>query len=244
MIQDRNFELMQRGGAGARWTSSTRSQAAEGRRARPTQQLRAGARAPAQGPVAHRLRRRRELDGLPRAAGGRAASSARPSTTPARANWPHASGTGRSRRSLSRPQLGTLPPRQSKLSRKPSHEPDPSRGGRVDRARPEMAALLQPVASLAAQPATPASSAAAEAVPAAAPDGFASLIHGGKVRAEFRYRFEYVDQDPFVDEAYASTLRTRLGLDSGAGTAFPRHSNSTTSRYWAMTTPTTRRRTA
>lgn len=41
------------------------------------------------------------------------------------------------------------------------------------------------------------------------------LIHGGKVRAEFRYRLEYVDQESFNDEAYASTLRTRLGLDSG-----------------------------
>jgi len=83
-----------------------------------------------------------------------------------------------------------------------------------------IAALLQPAASFAAEPATPASSAAAEAVPAAAPDGFASLIHGGKVRAEFRYRFEYVDQDPFAREAYASTLRTRLGLDSGSWNGF------------------------
>jgi len=83
-----------------------------------------------------------------------------------------------------------------------------------------IAALLQPAASFAAEPATPAASAAAEAVPAAAPDGFASLIQGGKVRAEFRYRFEYVDQDPFAREAYASTLRTRLGLDSGSWNGF------------------------
>ena len=40
--------------------------------------------APPQGPVAARLRRRRELDGLPRAAGGWRASWARRSTSPAR----------------------------------------------------------------------------------------------------------------------------------------------------------------
>jgi hypothetical protein len=75
-----------------------------------------------------------------------------------------------------------------------------------------IAALLQPAATLAAESATPAPQ-AAPASPAA--NTLAGLVQGGKVRAEFRYRLEYVDQDPFADEAYASTLRSRLGLDSG-----------------------------
>lgn len=63
----------------------------------------------------------------------------------------------------------------------------------------------------------PAASQAAEPT-ATAPDAstIASLVQGGKVRAEFRYRFEQVDQEPFASEAYASTLRSRLGFDSGA----------------------------
>lgn len=59
------------------------------------------------------------------------------------------------------------------------------------------------------------------AAPAAAPAAttatdIGALITGGKIRAEFRYRFETVDQDPFADDAHASTLRSRLGLDSGS----------------------------
>jgi Alginate export len=76
-----------------------------------------------------------------------------------------------------------------------------------------IAALLQPRTSFAADPAP--SEPARTDTTAPATDSIARLIEGGKVRAEFRYRMEHVDQDPFADEAYASTLRTRLGLDSG-----------------------------
>jgi hypothetical protein len=71
-------------------------------------------------------------------------------------------------------------------------------------------AALNPAASHAAEPA---------ATPPDAPT-IGSLVQGGKVRAEFRYRFEQVDQEPFASEAYASTLRSRLGLDSGAWNGF------------------------
>lgn len=41
------------------------------------------------------------------------------------------------------------------------------------------------------------------------------LISEGKASFNLRYRFEYVDQDNFDDEAEASTLRTRLTFQSG-----------------------------
>lgn len=43
-----------------------------------------------------------------------------------------------------------------------------------------------------------------------------NLLTGGKVELSFRYRYEYVDQDNFADEAKASTVRSRLSLQSGA----------------------------
>ena len=46
--------------------------------------------------------------------------------------------------------------------------------------------------------------------------GFAQLITGGKASLNARYRFEYVDQDNFSEEAEASTLRTRLTFKSGS----------------------------
>ena len=66
-IQERNFELMQRGGA-AIIELIDAIVAAKKEGATP-EQLQAGARAAAQGAVAARLHRRRELHGLPRTAG-------------------------------------------------------------------------------------------------------------------------------------------------------------------------------
>jgi hypothetical protein len=73
-----------------------------------------------------------------------------------------------------------------------------------------IAAALNPAIANAAEPAatTPGASTVA------------SLVQGGKVRAEFRYRFENVDQAPFADDAHASTLRSRLGFDSDAWNGF------------------------
>ncbi len=40
------------------------------------------------------------------------------------------------------------------------------------------------------------------------------LISDGKLNLDFRYRYEFVDQDGFAKDAYASTLRTRLAYRS------------------------------
>ena len=55
-----------------------------------------------------------------------------------------------------------------------------------------------------------ASSAAAAAPAAPATNSLESALTGGKVHFDFRYRYEQVDQQGFEDDAYASTLRTRL----------------------------------
>jgi len=66
-----------------------------------------------------------------------------------------------------------------------------------------------------------AAGAAEPAAEAAAPaPSLSNVLAGGKARAEFRYRFEGVEQEPFADDAYASTLRTRLGFDSGSWNGF------------------------
>jgi len=77
------------------------------------------------------------------------------------------------------------------------------------------AALCATATQAADTPATPAvAPAAAPTAPtapaAAAPNSFESALMGGKVHLDFRYRYEQVDQDGFEDDAYASTLRTRL----------------------------------
>ncbi|MGE0621298.1 MAG: alginate export family protein [Pseudomonadales bacterium] len=41
------------------------------------------------------------------------------------------------------------------------------------------------------------------------------LLDEGKISLDFRYRYEFVDQDGFDEEANANTLRTRLGFQSG-----------------------------
>jgi hypothetical protein len=47
-----------------------------------------------------------------------------------------------------------------------------------------------------------------------------SLISDGTVTLDFRYRYEFVDQDGFDRNANASTLRTRLGFQSGVYRGF------------------------
>ena len=50
---------------------------------------------------------------------------------------------------------------------------------------------------------------------AAEGDALDVLLDEGKVKLEFRYRFESVDADLFDEDAAAHTLRTRLGFQSG-----------------------------
>jgi len=45
-------------------------------------------------------------------------------------------------------------------------------------------------------------------------DGFLDALLGGKVQLSLRYRTEFVDQDSFADDAWASTLRTLLGYET------------------------------
>jgi hypothetical protein len=63
---------------------------------------------------------------------------------------------------------------------------------------------------------------AAEEPAKPAPDtsDIANIIHGGTAVLNFRYRYEYVDEDPFTQNAHASTLRSRLTLQSGAWRGF------------------------
>ena len=55
-------------------------------------------------------------------------------------------------------------------------------------------------------------------MPAAAeesPGGIAEAITGGSGSLGLRYRYEFVDQDGFADDAHASTLRVRLNYETG-----------------------------
>lgn len=45
--------------------------------------------------------------------------------------------------------------------------------------------------------------------------GIISAIKGGKPIIDVRYRFEWKDQTGFADNAYANTIRTRLGYETG-----------------------------
>jgi len=47
------------------------------------------------------------------------------------------------------------------------------------------------------------------------PGNIAEALTGGSASLGFRYRYEFVDQDGFADDAHASTLRVRLGYDTG-----------------------------
>lgn len=53
------------------------------------------------------------------------------------------------------------------------------------------------------------------AVPASAAESLADALTGGKVSANLRYRYEWVDQEGVADKAGASTLRTVLGYTTG-----------------------------
>lgn len=61
---------------------------------------------------------------------------------------------------------------------------------------------------------------AAAADEASASNEFDSLMTDGKVTLDFRYRFEFVDQESFDNDAKAHTLRTRLGFQSGSFRGF------------------------
>jgi hypothetical protein len=51
--------------------------------------------------------------------------------------------------------------------------------------------------------------------PVASADALGDAIAGGKTSLELRYRFEDVEQEPFTENANASTLRTRLRYSTG-----------------------------
>jgi hypothetical protein len=51
-------------------------------------------------------------------------------------------------------------------------------------------------------------------------DDFDALMTEGKVKLDFRYRYEFVDQENISEEANAHTLRTRLGFQSGSFRGF------------------------
>jgi hypothetical protein len=46
-------------------------------------------------------------------------------------------------------------------------------------------------------------------------DDLREAVRNGRTWLSFRYRFEYVDQEDFDENAYASTLRTVLGYETG-----------------------------
>ena len=60
------------------------------------------------------------------------------------------------------------------------------------------------------------------AKPEPATTDITNLVRGGTAALNFRYRYEYVDDDAFTQNAHASTLRSRLTLQSGGwrGIAF------------------------
>lgn len=70
-------------------------------------------------------------------------------------------------------------------------------------------ALAAPLLCGTVRAADPAPVAAAAAAPT-----LAEAVSGGKAHLEFRYRLESVDQDPFADDALASTLRSRLNFQT------------------------------
>lgn len=55
----------------------------------------------------------------------------------------------------------------------------------------------------------------APAKPAQDTNDIANVVRGGTAVLNFRYRYEYVDEDPFTQNAHASTLRSRLTLQTG-----------------------------
>ncbi|NJO35284.1 MAG: alginate export family protein [Rhodospirillales bacterium] len=57
---------------------------------------------------------------------------------------------------------------------------------------------------------------AAEEAKKASEGALIEAIKNGKLLLDARYRFEWKDQEGFADEAYANTLRTRLGYETGS----------------------------
>ncbi len=51
--------------------------------------------------------------------------------------------------------------------------------------------------------------------PAPEDDGVVAAIKAGKPIIDVRYRFEWKEQDSFAENAYANTVRTRLGYETG-----------------------------
>lgn len=77
-------------------------------------------------------------------------------------------------------------------------------------------------AAAAQEPAPPSAGSAPQAAGpderAAEPDtmGFLEALRGGTATVALRYRYEFVADDAFVEDGYASTLRTTLGYTTGA----------------------------
>jgi hypothetical protein len=70
-------------------------------------------------------------------------------------------------------------------------------------------AAALPCAAIAADPAPDATGAPGT------PATFIDAVTGGKAHLDFRHRLESVDQEPFTDDALASTLRSRLNYVTG-----------------------------
>lgn len=71
------------------------------------------------------------------------------------------------------------------------------------------------LASCAAAVAGAAEAADAQATPTPEEDGIVAAIKAGKPIIDVRYRFEWKDQAGFAANAYANTIRTRLGYETG-----------------------------
>jgi len=72
----------------------------------------------------------------------------------------------------------------------------------VNKSRPTVAAMLLSAIALPG------------GVRAETVENLSDMVTQGKINLDFRYRYEYVDEDGFGPEAKASTLRSRLGLTS------------------------------
>jgi hypothetical protein len=66
------------------------------------------------------------------------------------------------------------------------------------------------LATVASVPAVLAADAAPATPAVTAPASFTDALTGGEAHLDFRYRLEAVEQEPFADDALASTLRSRL----------------------------------
>jgi hypothetical protein len=75
--------------------------------------------------------------------------------------------------------------------------------------------LLACFAAALAFDAAEAADAAATAATGSGDDSLAVLVDKGTAALSFRYRYEYVDDARFAEEAHASTVRSRLSLQSG-----------------------------